>query len=100
MGNEVLLKAVIQAIPTYTMSIFQLPKSLCRRINSLMTKFWWGHKDNYSRVAWLSWNKISRSKDEGGLGFREIEVFNQALLAKQGWGLVKNPNSLVRRIFQ
>jgi hypothetical protein len=46
-GKEVLLKAVI-AIPTYMMSIFQLPTSLCCRINSTMSRFWWGHKDNLS----------------------------------------------------
>lgn len=75
--NEVILKAVIQAIPTYMMSVFQLPKTWCRRINSMMLKFWWGHKDNYSKIAWMSWDKMSQSKEMGGLGFRDLEVFNQ-----------------------
>lgn len=37
-------------------------------------------------------------KTEEGLGFKELEAFNFALLAKQGWRLLKYPNFLVARI--
>jgi hypothetical protein len=50
-GKEVLLKAVVQAIPTYTMSVFLLPKTLSKDINSMMSRFWWGHKDNEAKMA-------------------------------------------------
>ena len=52
-GREILIKAVAQAIPTYTMSCFQLPKGLCDEIESMKRKFW-GQRGQESKVAWVS----------------------------------------------
>lgn len=76
------------------MSVFQLPKTLCKDINSLMSKFWRGNKQEENKVAWMSLSKMGRTKERGGLGFRDLEWFNLALLAKQGWRIIQNPSSL------
>ena len=39
-GREEILKAVIQAILTYCMNVFLLPRALCVEINSQMRRFW------------------------------------------------------------
>ena len=41
-GKEILIKTVAQSIPTYTMSVFQLPLKLCDELDALCAKFWWG----------------------------------------------------------
>jgi len=61
-GKEILIKVIVQAIPTYSMSVFQLPTTLCKSLNSLMSRFWWGHKSNLGRVPWMSWEMLGRPK--------------------------------------
>ena len=39
-GREVLIKTIAQAIPTYSMSLFEIPKMLGDSINSTLTKYW------------------------------------------------------------
>ncbi|XP_024630302.1 uncharacterized mitochondrial protein AtMg00310-like [Medicago truncatula] len=67
----------------------------------MMNAFWWGHGGSRNKgLNWLSWEKLSVHKNDGGMGFKDLEAFNVAMLGKQGWQLQTNTESLVSRIFK
>jgi len=81
-----MIKSVLQAIPSYVMSIFHYPiYMLIYTIEKMMTLFWWGHgRTNQCGVSWLSSEKLSMHKAHNGMGFKDILAFNMAMLGKQG----------------
>jgi hypothetical protein len=81
-GNEVLIKAVALAIPIFSMFCFKLPRGLCEAINSMLRSFWWGCKDGKQKTCWVSWETMCSPKFAGGMGFRDVELFNIAMLAR------------------
>ncbi|KAK3212709.1 hypothetical protein Dsin_017415 [Dipteronia sinensis] len=99
-GKEILIKAVIQSIPTYAMNLFRLPKTLIIEIHRLCNRFWWGSIDKDMKLNWCSWSRLCKHKMDGGLGFRDLEAFNRALLANQCWRILKSPNSLAAKVLK
>ena len=81
-GKEFLLKAVVQAIPTFTMSCFRLPMGLCQDIELLIRKFWWGQRGDRRKIHWKKWEVLCQPKMEKDLCFKDLCKFNEAMLAR------------------
>ena len=96
-GREVLIKAIAQAIPTYAMQCFAIPVSILEEIEQVCRNFFWGQRKEERKIPWVAWEKTCLSKDGGGLGMRNLRAFNKALLAKQAWRILTNPNSLMAK---
>lgn len=91
-GREIMIKSVLQSIPSYVMSIFLIPHSLSDEIEKMMNSFWWGHKPEQSKgIHWLSWERLAMHKNAGGLGFKRITTFSYAMIGKQAWKLLTSP---------
>ncbi|XP_026459784.1 uncharacterized protein LOC113360491 [Papaver somniferum] len=66
-------------------------------MDSHLFKFWWGEtldtKDR--KLHLLGWDILCSPKAEGGLGFRKAELNNLAMLARNAWRILENPNCML-----
>lgn len=51
-------------------------------------------------MHWCAWKKLTRVKEKGGLGFKDLQMFNKAMLGKQIWRLITKPNLLVSKVLK
>lgn len=99
-GRLIMIKSVLLALPIYLMSCYKFPKKLNCKLQQLISSFWKIKSPDYRSLTWDSWSSICQSKDRGGLGFRQLDAFNQALLAKHGRKFLTNPESICAQIMK
>jgi hypothetical protein len=99
-AKDVLTKACAQAIPTFAMSCFDITMCLCDEMSVMICRFWWAQQKDEKKVHWISWRKMAQSKKEGGLGFRDLHLFNHSMLARQVWRILTDPDSLCARVLR
>jgi hypothetical protein len=51
-------------------------------------------------MQWIPWEVMIRPKSYGGLGFKDLRLFNQALLSHQAMRLIMNPVSLCSQVLK
>ncbi|XP_031124258.1 uncharacterized protein LOC116026974 [Ipomoea triloba] len=95
-GRVTLAKAVLNAIPTYTMQTTVLPKGVCMEIEKKTRQFIWGNQgqDTTRKINLVSWDTVTKEKVAGGLGIRRLQDMNRACMAKLGWHLIHEKESL------
>jgi hypothetical protein len=99
-AKDELIKSVAQAITNHVMSVFKLPAGFHDDYTQIVRDFWWGEDKNKRKVHWESWDVISKPKQLGAVGFRDMKLVNQALLARQCWRIISNPNILCARLLK
>lgn len=99
-GKEIMIKVVIQSIPTYSMSVFHLPIRLIKDIEAMIRKFWSGNQDNARKMLSVKWSSLCSPKSLGGMVFWDLRQFNNELLGKQVWRLYHEKDTLLYKVFK
>ena len=73
---------------------------LRNKIESLIRKIRWRQWGDYRKIHWINWKDMCKPKFDGGMGFKDLALFNETLLAKQVWRLLHNQKSIFYRDFK
>lgn len=84
-GRQVLIQASSATIPAYVMQCSYLPGKIVDGIDRVNRNFLWGSSDSSKKIHWIGWQKVTKSKEEGGLGLQAAKGRNLSLLAKLNW---------------
>jgi hypothetical protein len=66
----------------------------------MVCNVWWGNYPDKRKIHWVKWSHICKNKSKRGLGYLGIRAFNEALLAKQGWKCITQPDSLLSKSYK
>lgn len=59
-----------------------------------------GGCEEKSRISWVRWGDVCKLEDKGGLGIKDLRVFNLALVGKWVWRVLNSEEMLWVRILK
>jgi hypothetical protein len=94
---------VLSSIPVYYMSTVLFSKTFIHKINSIIRNFWWAGvqaENPTNPIAFRSWDDICKTKNQGGLGIRDMELINKSLLINTAWNVITDKNPFLSNILK
>lgn len=93
-GRCVLINAVLVAIQAYWSQILILPARIIKEIKQVCRAFLWRGKEEFLGPGAVAWSSICKAKSGGGLGFKDVKVWNKAAVFKHIWAIAEKKDSL------
>jgi hypothetical protein len=98
-----LIKSVFASIPIYYMSSILFSKKFIAKLTVVIRNFWWTgvREESGSKSLCLrAWKDICTPKNEGGLGIRNLQAMNQALILMAAWRIANQPDVFLHAILK
>ncbi|GKB53018.1 RNA-directed DNA polymerase, eukaryota, reverse transcriptase zinc-binding domain protein, partial [Tanacetum coccineum] len=93
-GRLMLVASVLESIHVYWASVIFLPDGVIKDINKILKDFLWNQNDGTKGRPKVAWKKVCRSKQKGGLGLKDLGVWNRAMIIKHLWHIITDKESL------
>ncbi|XP_021991787.1 uncharacterized protein LOC110888575 [Helianthus annuus] len=97
-GRVVIIKFVMECLPSYYFSLYKAPKTVIGELESMIKKFFWGGSLEEKKMHWVAWDRVARHKKNGDLGLNKLLNVNISLLSKWGWRFKTEKNGLWKRV--
>ncbi|GJR84402.1 RNA-directed DNA polymerase, eukaryota, reverse transcriptase zinc-binding domain protein [Tanacetum coccineum] len=94
LGRLLLVAFVVESIHVYWASVFLLPVGVIKDINKLLKNFLWNQSDGSRGKAKVAWKSVCKSKQLGGLGLKDLGVWNKEMIVKHLWNIFTDKESL------
>lgn len=98
-GKVTLIRFVVLTLPTHISSCMVVQRQVRQRLEGHMAEFLWSQKGQ-TRTHWVSWQKICRPIDEGGLGIRSLEDTVYGLHGNLAWKFLSQDSLWIRMLLQ
>ena len=81
------------------MSFYRIPVGVRKRIDYHRARLVWQEDKNKKKYHLVRWDVVCQPKEQGGLGIINIDIMNQALLAKWLWK-IENESGLWQTVIR
>lgn len=93
-GRLQLLNSVLHTFHLYWAYAFLIPKGVLYEVEAKCRQFLWGGTQNKRRPALVSWAEVCTENRYGGLGVKNIAIWNIAAMEKLIWDIASNKDNL------
>ncbi|GAU48536.1 hypothetical protein TSUD_282880 [Trifolium subterraneum] len=93
-GRVTLINSVLSSLPLYFFSFYKAPRCIINQLVRLQRNFLWGGGTEVKKICWVKWTQVCLPKNKGGLGVKDLEMFNLALLCKWKWRCINDKDAL------
>lgn len=81
-GRLILINFVLDALPTYLMSLFPLTSKVMKNLDRLRRDFLWHGCKEGKGYKLVNWHTTMQSREQGSLGIRNLRTQNNILMMK------------------